>query len=67
MKVIDIADQHREIYFQCLEDWSEEIKEASDHKEKWHEKIKDKGLRVKLAVNDMGTIGLRARSETGCC
>jgi hypothetical protein len=33
MKVIDIADQHNTIYFQCLEDWSDEIKEADDHKE----------------------------------
>lgn len=49
MKVIDLADQHKKIYFQCLEDWSSEIKEADDHKEKWYEKIKDEGLRVKLA------------------
>jgi len=57
MKVIDLADHHKKIYFQCLEDWSDEIKEAGDHKEKWYEKIKDEGIRVKLAVDDKGTIG----------
>jgi len=57
MKVIDLTDQYEPIYFQCLEDWSNEIKEAGDHKEKWYEKIKDQGLRVKLAVDDNGVVG----------
>ncbi|GAB6274516.1 MAG: hypothetical protein STSR0004_13790 [Peptococcaceae bacterium] len=57
MKVINLTDQHEPIYFQCLEDWSDEIKEAGDHKEKWYEKIKDQGLRIKLAVDDNGVVG----------
>jgi len=28
MKVIDLADEYKELYFICVEDWSEEIKEA---------------------------------------
>ncbi|GAI77395.1 unnamed protein product [marine sediment metagenome] len=36
----------------CLEDWSDEMKEAGDHKELWYNKMKDKGLGVKIAVTD---------------
>ncbi len=28
-------------YFYCLEDWSDEMKEARGHKEAWFSKIKD--------------------------
>ena len=54
MKVVDLTDEHRASYYVCLEDWSEEIKEAGDHKECWCNKMKDKGLGVKLALNDAG-------------
>ena len=36
----------------CLEDWSAEMKEAGDHKELWYNKMKDKGLGVKIAVTE---------------
>ncbi len=49
MKVIDLTEDYKQLYFVCLEDWSEEIKEAGSHKEVWYSKMKDKGLRVKLA------------------
>ncbi|MFC1864827.1 hypothetical protein ACFLYG_03260 [Chloroflexota bacterium] len=57
MKIIDITDEYEPLYFVCLEDWSEEIKEAGNHKEVWYNKMKDKGLRVKLALNDDGKVG----------
>ena len=57
MKIIDLSPEHENIYFCCLEDWSEEMKEAGDYKQKWYEHMKDKGVRVKLAVDDMGTVG----------
>ena len=57
MKIIDLADEHEQLYFVCLEDWSEEMKEAGDHKEVWYNKMKDKGLRVKLALGDNGQVG----------
>lgn len=52
MKVIDLTEDYKELYFVCLEHWSEEMKEAGDHKEVWYNKMKDKGLRVKLAVDE---------------
>jgi GNAT superfamily N-acetyltransferase len=57
MKIIDLKEQHRSLYFACLEDWSEEIKEAGDHKARWYEKMKDRGLGVKLALDDRGEVG----------
>ena len=57
MKVIDFTEEHGKEYFFCLEDWSEEMKEAGDHKENWYNKMKDKGLGVKLSVDDNGKVG----------
>lgn len=57
MKITDLTDEHKQLYFLCLEDWSQEIKEAGDHKEVWYNNMKDKGLRVKLALDDNGEIG----------
>ena len=57
MKIIDLADEYNQLYFVCLEDWSEEMKEAGDHKQVWYDKMKDKGLRVKLALDDRGEVG----------
>ena len=57
MKIVDLTKDHEQLYFVCLEDWSEEIKEAGNHKESWYDKMKDKGLRVKLALDDDGQVG----------
>ncbi len=57
MEIIDITEKHEPLYFLCLEDWSDELKEAGDHKEEWYNKVKDKGLGVKLAVDDRGEVG----------
>jgi len=57
MQIIDLTEEHKKLYFLCLEDWSDEIKEAGDHKATWYKKMKNKGLRVKLAVDDNGKIG----------
>lgn len=52
MKIVDLTEEHEGNYFVCLEDWSDEIREAGNHKEHWYQKMKDKGLGVKLALND---------------
>ncbi len=57
MEIIDLTEQHEKLYCVCLEDWSDEMKEAGDHNEVWYRRMKDKGLRVKLAVDDVGTVG----------
>ena len=57
MKVIDLTEDYRQLYFVCLEDWCKEMKEGGDHKEVWYNKMKDKGLGVKLALDDNGKVG----------
>jgi GNAT superfamily N-acetyltransferase len=56
MKIIDLDEKNKYLYFICLEDWSEEMKESGNHKQKWFEKMKDKGLRVKLSLDDNETV-----------
>jgi len=57
MEIIDLREEHKPLYFACLEDWSDDIREAGDHKARWYEKMKDRGLRVKLALDDRGEVG----------
>ena len=57
MKIIDITPENEKEYFCCLEEWSDDIKEAGDHKQRWYRQMKDKGIRVKFAVDDKGVIG----------
>ena len=57
MKVIDLTEDYKQLYFVCLEDWCEEMKEGGNHKEVWYNKMKDKGLGVKLALDDNGKVG----------
>ncbi len=57
MKIIDLDEQNASLYFVCLEDWSDEMKEAGNRKEVWYRTMKDKGLRVKLALDDKGIVG----------
>jgi len=57
MKIIDLTPQYDSLYHLCLEDWSPEIKEAGDHKARWHQVMKEKGLRVKLALDQQDEVG----------
>lgn len=56
MKIIDLTEEHKSSYMVCLEDWSKEIQDVSHVKEEWYNKMKDKGLRVKLAQNEEGVV-----------
>jgi len=57
MKIIDLNNNYVDLFCLCLEDWSDEMKEAGDHKKVWYEKMKGMGLRVKLAIDDSGNAG----------
>jgi N-acetylglutamate synthase-like GNAT family acetyltransferase len=57
MNIIDLTPEYQELYFECLEDWSAEIKEAGDHKACWYRKYAERGLRVKLALDEHGAVG----------
>ena len=53
-EIIDLAEQYEDFYLVCLEDWSGEMEEAGDHKARWYRTMRDRGLRVKLAIGDDG-------------
>jgi GNAT superfamily N-acetyltransferase len=57
MQVVDLTDENLQLYLLCLEDWSDEMKESGNRKDIWYGMMKDKGLRVKLALNDRGEVG----------
>lgn len=57
MKIIDLNEENKHLYFVCLMDKDVELKEAAHHKEQWYGKMKDKGLCVKLALDDNGRFG----------
>lgn len=52
MQVIDLRPEFLPAYLACLEEWSSEMEEAGDHKARWYERMRDRGLRVKLALDD---------------
>ena len=59
MRITNLGEEHLESYFVCLEDWSDEMKEAGDHKASWYQYMKDKGLGVKLALDkDRNAVGM---------
>lgn len=56
MKVIDLPPDKEELYCQCLEEWSDEIKEAGSLKREWYERMRSRGLRVKVCLDENGAI-----------
>lgn len=51
VQIVDLPDRHVASYLVCLEDWSDEMREAGDHKARWYEAMQHEGLRVKVAVD----------------
>lgn len=56
-RVFELPAEHEGLYFKCLEDWSEDMKDAGDHKERWYRRMKDRGLGVKVALDAEGRVG----------
>jgi len=58
VRVIDLSPENEALYFVCLEDWpGAEMAEAGDHKARWYRQMRDRGLRVKLALDADGRVG----------
>lgn len=57
MKIVNLEENNAELFCMCLEDWSDEAKEAGGKRREWYERMKDRGLRAKLAVDENGTVG----------
>ena len=57
MEIIDLTDENKELFSLCLEDWSDDAREAGPTRCRWVERFERRGLRVKLALDDTGTVG----------
>ena len=53
MKVVDLTPEYEPAFFGCLKDWDKDVA-RSCHKERWYNKMKHQGLRVKIALYDAG-------------
>jgi GNAT superfamily N-acetyltransferase len=50
-QIVDLSARYEDSYLVCLEDWSDEMEEAGDHKARWYRTMRDRGMRVKLAID----------------
>jgi GNAT superfamily N-acetyltransferase len=57
MKIVDLTEDRKHLFCLCLEDWSEEAKEAGPKRRQWLECAEKRGLRAKLALDDDGVEG----------
>lgn len=57
MQIVDLTDERKELFCLCLEDWSDEAKEAGPRRRQWLERAQGQGLRAKLALDDGGVEG----------
>jgi len=57
VRIVDLTGEHVGTYSKCLEEWSPEMKDAGDRKLLWYDKMKDRGLGVKLALDEKGVVG----------
>jgi GNAT superfamily N-acetyltransferase len=56
MKIIDLTPEYESTYLCCLKDWElePELQAGRERKRAWYTAMQDKGLRVKLALDDDG-------------
>jgi GNAT superfamily N-acetyltransferase len=52
MKIIDLTENHKPLYFKCLIGDEKRLDDAGDIKSGWYEKMKHRGLKVKLAIDE---------------
>jgi GNAT superfamily N-acetyltransferase len=58
VQIIDLADDKKELFCLCLEDWSADAKEAGPKRRAWLDRgQQERGLRAKLALDDNGIAG----------
>ncbi len=53
---IDLSEETKDDYFCCLEEWSDEMADGVCRKQCWYNAMRQKGLRVKMALNHAGVV-----------
>ncbi len=54
VNIVDLAPEYEEAWLHCLEPYSAEIRDGVERKRIWYERVRNRGLLVKLAVDDSG-------------
>jgi GNAT superfamily N-acetyltransferase len=57
MQIVDLTEDRVELLSLCLEDWSEEAREAGPKRLQWLDRSQKTGLRAKFALDDAGVEG----------
>jgi len=57
MRIVDVDEAAKPLFCQCLEDWSDDAREAGERRCRWVDQFTPRGLRAKLALDDAGTPG----------
>jgi GNAT superfamily N-acetyltransferase len=57
MRIVDLDETTKPVFCQCLEEWSDDVKEAGDRRARWVDRMTPRGLRGKLALDDAGVPG----------
>jgi GNAT superfamily N-acetyltransferase len=57
MRVVDLTEDRKDLLCLCLEDWSDEAKEAGPKRREWLDRGEKLGLRAKFALDDAGVEG----------
>lgn len=52
MRVIDLKEEHEDLFCICLEEWKEESKDAGPKRKQWLQRSQRLGLKAKVAFND---------------
>ncbi len=57
MRIVDLDETTKPLFCLCLEDWSDDAREAGDRRCRWVDRFTPRGLRAKIALDDAGTPG----------
>lgn len=58
MEIIDLSPDREQLFAVCLEDWSDDAQQAGSKRRQWVSRCRaERGLRVKLALDDDGVEG----------
>ena len=56
VKIVDLSEEHEEVFLCCLKPEDEKFKEGVPIKRAWFDRVRDRGMGVKLAIDENGVV-----------
>jgi len=56
MEIVDLSEEHEEVFLCCLKPEDENFKEGVPIKRAWFDRVRDRGMGVKLAIDEDGVV-----------